>query len=240
MQYRPDCMQMDREAARLTAVDLVHDRLAADITHGKLQPGTRLGGDAIARDYGVSRTPVREAFRRLEAEGLVSVVPHVGAKVRQVSLGEIDELFEIRGALEVLAVQRAAERADDALVTALREQLQRCEAVPESDVERTAAENERLHALMYEAAGSPQLVRLIETLSSKLHRFRMASLSASDRPRKALDEHRRIAAAIAARDVRRARKLAMEHAQNGRIAATRWHLDHQRANGTQHMRRTQR
>lgn len=233
-------MQNDGEPARATAVDLVHDRLAADITQGKLQPGTRLGGDAVARDYGVSRTPVREAFRRLEAEGLVSVVPHVGAKVRQISLGEIDELFEIRGALEVLAVQRAAERADEALATALREQLRRCEAVPAADVERTACENERLHALMYEAAGSPQLVRLIETLSSKLHRFRLASLSSSDRPRKALDEHRRIAAAVAAHDVRRARRLAMEHAQHGRIAATRWHLDHQRANGTHETRRTHR
>jgi len=225
-------MQSVEKPGPVTAVDLVHRRLAARITEGELEPGTRLGAEAVARDYGVSRTPVREAFRRLEAEGLVSVVPHVGAKVSRVSLAEIDELFEIRGALEVLAVQRAAKRADEGLAERLREQLRRCEAVPTADVEGTASENERLHALMYEAAGSPQLVRLIETLGSKLHRFRMASLSSGDRPQQALDEHRAIAAAVAARDVERAGHLAMEHARHGRIAATRWHLEHQRANGT--------
>lgn len=225
-------MQSSDKSPRVTAVDGVHHWLATRIRGGQLQPGARLRAEAVARDYGVSRTPVREAFRRLEAEGLVSVVPHVGAQVSQVSLAEIDELFEIRGALEVLAVQRAAGRADEDLAERLREQLRRCEAVPPGDVERMATENGRLHALMYEAAGSPQLVRLIETLGSKLHRFRMASLSSWDRPRQALDEHRAIAAAVAARDVDRARHLAIEHAQHGRIAAIRWHLEHQRANRT--------
>lgn len=217
---------------RTTAVDLVHHRLAARINGAQLEPGAHLRAEAVAREYGVSRTPVREAFRRLEAEGLVSVIPHVGAKVTRVSVAEIDELFEIRGALEVLAVQRAAERADEALAERLRRQLRRCEEALAGDVERAASENERLHALMYAAAGSPQLVRLIDSLGSKLHRFRIASLSSRNRPERALHEHRTIVAAVAARDVKRARELAIQHADRGRIAATRWHLDAQRANGT--------
>lgn len=234
MQYISYCMQTvtKRDRGRMTAVDLVHDRVADKINRAQLEPGAHLRAETVAREYGVSRTPVREAFRRLEAEGLVSVIPHVGAKVTRVSLAQIDELFEIRGALEVLAVQRAAERADGALAQRLQEQLQRCEAVPAGDVEGAASENERLHALMYAAAGSPQLVRLIDSLSAKLHRFRIASLSSRNRPQRALDEHRAMAAAVAAGDVERARQLAIEHADHGRIAATRWHLDDQRANGT--------
>jgi len=222
----------DPRGTRTTAVDRVHRQLAARIKGAQLEPGARLAAETVAREYGVSRTPVREAFRRLEAEGLVSVEPHVGATVTRISLAEIDELFEIRGALEVLAVQRAAERADEALAEGLREQLRRCEAVPKGAVERTAIENERLHALVYAAAGSPQLVRLIDSLGSKIHRVRIVSLSLGDRPRRALDEHRAIAAAVAARDVNLARDLAIEHAEHARVAATRWHLDHQRAGGT--------
>jgi len=235
MQYRPHCMQTVPKVSRrrTSAVDLVHHRLAARIKGAELEPGAHLPAEAVAREYGVSRTPVREAFRRLEAEGLVSVVPHVGARVTRVPLAEIDELFEIRGALEVLAVQRAAERANPAVARQLRRQLERCESVPPGDVEGAASENEHLHALMYEAAGSPQLVRLIESLGSKLHRFRIASLSSRGRPQQALREHQAIAAAIASGDVNRARELAIEHADHGRIAATRWHLDDQRANGTQ-------
>ena len=234
MQYRPHCMQTVPKVShrRTTAVDLVHHRLAARIKGAELEPGAHLPAEAVAREYGVSRTPVREAFRRLEAEGLVSVVPHVGARVTRVPLAEIDELFEIRGALEVLAVQRAAERTDEALAGQLRRQLRRCEEALTGDVERAASENERLHALIYAAAGSPQLVRLIDSLGSKLHRFRLVSLSSWDRPQQALHEHEALAAAVAAGDVKRARQLAVEHADHGRIAATRWHLDHQRANGT--------
>lgn len=229
VQYAYDRMQSDGRGPRVTAVDRVHRSLLRRITGGEFEPGARLRADAVARRHGVSRTPVREAFRRLEAEGLIAMFPHVGAQVSGVSLAEIDELFEIRGTLEVLAVQRAAGRADARLAERLRAQLRRCARVVAGDVERVAAENERLHALVYEAAGSPQLVRLIETLGSKLHRFRVASLSSWERPRQALDEHRALAAAIAARDVDRARQLAIAHSEQGRIAATRWHLEHHRA-----------
>ncbi len=214
--------------ARGTAVDRVHRALSRRITEGDLRPGTRLREEAIARRHGVSRTPVREAFRRLEAEELVAVLPHVGAQVSRISLAEIDELFEIRGALEVLAVQRAAARADRTLAKRLEAQLLVSERVPPDDVERLAAENSRLHDLMYAAAGSTRLSRLIDSLGSRIHRVRVASLSWSGRAREALSEHRAMAAAIAAGDVEKARALATEHAHRGRMAATRWYVEQQR------------
>ncbi len=217
---------------RGTAVNRVHGSLLRRISTGDIEPGTRLREQEVARRHGVSRTPVREAFRRLEAEGFVTVLPHAGAQVSDISLAEIDELFEIRGALEVLAAQRAARNADAQLAERLRAQLRRCATAARSDVGRLIAENERLHSLMYDAARSPQLVRLIDSLGARLHRSRVASLSLPDRPAQALDEHRALAAAIVARDVAKARTIATEHAEHGRRAATRWYLEHHRVTRT--------
>lgn len=213
---------------RLTAVDRVHRALSRRITEGDLRPGTRLRAEAVAQRHGVSRTPVREAFRRLEAEGLVAVLPHIGAQVSPISIAEIDELFEIRGTLEVLAVERAAARADKALAKRLEAQLRVCARVRPDDVERLATENSRLHDLIYASARSPRLARLIDSLGSRLQRVRVASLSSSGRAHTALSEHRAIAAAIVAGDVERARALATEHAHLARMAATRWYLEQQR------------
>lgn len=218
--------------ARTTAVSRVHGAILRRIENGELGPGTRLREEEVARRHGVSRTPVREAFRWLQAEGLVTVLPHVGAQVSDITLAEIDELFEIRGALEVLAVQRAARNADARLRQGLRTQLRRCEAAVSGRGDRLIAENERLHSLMYEAARSPQLVQLIESLGTRLRRARVASLSLADRPAQALDEHRALAAAVIARDVAKARVLAADHAERGRRAATNWYLEHHRVTGT--------
>lgn len=209
-----------------TAVERVHGALHLAITSGSLASGTRLRETQIAARYRVSRTPVREALRHLAAEGLVVILPHAGAQVAGFSVAEIDEIFEIRGALEVLAAGRAAERATPEMVKALRAQLQRCQAAArQPDVYRQAIENERLHALLYSAAASPQLKVVIESLGHRLRQYRAASLSRPDRPREALDEHRALLAAIARHDIRATRELASRHAENARSAATRWYLE---------------
>ena len=220
-----------QQPARLTAVDRVERGLRRAISSGALTAGTHLGEEEIAKRHGVSRTPVREALRHLKAEGLVVILPNAGAQVAGFSLAEVDELFEIRGALEVLAAQRAASRVTPEAARRLRAQLQRTAAASRrANVEHMAQENARLHDAIYELAGSPQLVRLIDSLSEKLARFRVASLSAPDRPREALAEHRALVAAIAERDVKRVRELAISHAEKARLAATRWYLEHDRAN----------
>jgi DNA-binding GntR family transcriptional regulator len=210
-------------------VERVRSALHLAITSGSLASGARLREAQIAARYRVSRTPVREALRHLAAEGLVVILPNAGAQVAGFSLGEIDEIFEIRGALEVLAAGRAAERATPQVVQTLRAQLRRCEAaVRKHDIHRQAVENERLHALLYTTAASPQLRRVIESLGDRLRQYRAASLSRPDRPREALDEHRALLAAIARRDIAATRELASRHAQNARSAATRWYLEESR------------
>src|SRR5580658_11203182 len=101
-------MQTSPRAVR--ASETVVDWLRADILAGRLAPGSRLRQDAIAIEYGVSHIPVREAFRRLEAEGLVSIRPHHGAIVTSLSASEIEELYEIRVALECAAMRAAVPR----------------------------------------------------------------------------------------------------------------------------------
>jgi DNA-binding GntR family transcriptional regulator len=212
-----------------TAVERVRGALHLAITSGSLPSGARLRETQIAVRYRVSRTPVREALRHLAAEGLVVILPHAGAQVAGFSIAEIDEIFEIRGALEVLAAGRAADRATPQTVKALRAQLQRCEAaVRQSDVHRQAVENERLHVLIYACAASPQLERVIQGLGDRLRQYRAASLSRQDRPREALDEHRALLAAITRRDIAATRELASRHAENARSAATRWYLEESR------------
>lgn len=220
-----------QQPARLTAVDRVERGLRRAITSGSLEAGERLREEEIAKRYRVSRTPVREALRHLRGDGLIVILPNVGAQVAGFSLAEIDELFEIRGALEVLAAARAATRVTPAAAKRLQAQLLRSEtAARRATVERLAEENTRLHDAIYELAGSPQLVRLIDSLSERLARFRVASLSSPHRPGEALAEHRALVAAITRRDVNRVRELAIGHAEKARLAATRWYLDQDRAN----------
>lgn len=230
MQSNGTAALLRHRPVRLTATDRVYRSLRRAISEGELGPGQRLRAEQVARRHRVSRTPVREAFRHLAAEGLVVILPHAGAQVASYSLADIDELFEIRGALEVLAAQRAVARADARLVERLRAQLQRCaRAVHRGELEAIGRENAALHALVYAAAASPQLVRLIESLGEKLRSFRAASLSSTGRPVEAFAEHRAMVAAIARRDVGAVRRLATEHAERARLAATRWYVEQARA-----------
>ncbi|HET8570127.1 MAG TPA: GntR family transcriptional regulator [Candidatus Limnocylindria bacterium] len=217
-----------REDSR-TAAERIRRALHLAITTGGLATGARLRESEIAERYRVSRTPVREALRHLAAEGLVDILPHVGAQVAGFSLAEIDELFEIRGALEVLAVTRAVKRIGPAELAALRAQFKRCEAASRTGtVEAQMRENIRFHTMLYSAAASPQLLELINSLGTRLRRYRTASLSWGDRPQESLEEHRAILAAAARRDAKAARELVSHHAQQARTAATHWYLEQDR------------
>ena len=212
-----------------TAAARVRDALRIRITSGDLVAGARLREEELAARYRVSRTPVREAIRHLAAEGLVLVLPHAGAQVAGYSLAEIDELFEIRCALQVLAATRAVERATPAAIRGLRAQLRRCEAASRANgVGTQVRENGAFHDLLHAAAASPQLEELLEAIGHRLQRHRAASLSWPRRPRESLDEHRAILTALARRDVQAMRDLVSQHSENARTAATRWYLEQDR------------
>lgn len=191
----------------------VADYLSAAIMSGRLVPGQRLVEAELTSNLGVSRGPVREAFRRLSAEGLIEIVPNRGAVVRRLSLEEALELFEIRTELEALAARRAAENMKDAPI---REAFNGAIAAIWSVAPRHSTvdylqENQRFHAAIMAASGNNQLVKLHQQLHLSLILAQINSSLSSHIISASLNEHRLIASAICARDSQAADQAVREH-----------------------------
>jgi DNA-binding GntR family transcriptional regulator len=183
--------------------------LREDIVSGVLESGTRLRQVELARRFGVSTTPVREALAALQSEGLVRLHPQRGAVVFVPTIDGLREHYEIRAALEALAAERAAERFDAARGNALSAMLDEMAAEP--GVERYLELNLRFHSELYELAGRPRLVEMIETLrdasSAYLHIY-----ATRDFPAARLDaEHREILDACRAGEPERAAAAVRHH-----------------------------
>lgn len=193
----------------------VADYLSAGIMSGRFVPGQRLVEAELTTNLGVSRGPVREAFRRLSAEGLIEIVPNRGAVVRRLSMEEALELFEIRTELEALAARRAAENMLDPQV---RSRFDAAIAPIWSISTRHSTtdylqENQRFHAAIMAASGNSQLVKLHQQLHLSLILAQISSSLSSHVISASLNEHRLIASAIRARDAAAADQAIREHLQ---------------------------
>jgi DNA-binding GntR family transcriptional regulator len=193
----------------VTRAQAVAERLRDEIGSGALAPGTRLRQLEIAERFGVSTTPVREAFHLLQREGLVRIDAHRGAAVFVPSVADLREYYEIRIPLEALAAAKAAERFPDAGVAELEAMLD--EMRETTDPERYVTLNQRFHATLYASSDRPRLVKLIADLrdatNAYLHIYATTGL-----PSPRLDaEHREILAACKARDPQRAATAIEQH-----------------------------
>jgi DNA-binding GntR family transcriptional regulator len=196
-----------------TVAGLVAERLRAEIVAGKLAAGSKLRQVEIARRFGVSTTPVREALAALQREGLVRLHPQRGAVVFLPSVEDLREHYEIRGALEAVAAARTAERFEKSWAPPLEALLDEMRDGPPAA--RYIALNQRFHTELYAYSQRPRLVEMIAGLrdasSAYLHIYR----AAADFPVKRLDaEHRRILAACVARDAAAAAAATREHLEN--------------------------
>ena len=202
--------------------DVVFETLRDAIITQVLKPGERLMEIQLADEMGVSRTPVREAIRKLELEGLVVMVPRKGAYVAGVSMKDIHEVYEVRAALEMLAVSLAAERITDEELDALERQVLRESEEEAKDNENTLDNivyiDTTFHDIIYQAAHNQRLVQFLNILQEQLQRFRAASLSRPGRSKTALEEHKQIIEALAERNGELASKLAKEHIDNAETA----------------------
>ncbi|MBS3984093.1 MAG: GntR family transcriptional regulator [Selenomonadales bacterium] len=203
--------------------DIVFEHLRAAIISGALKPGERLMELQLAEDMGVSRTPVREAIRKLELEGLVSMVARRGAYVSDLSIRDIAETFEVRAALESLAAGLAAER----IVPEELEQLERvlveigtCEQ--QGTIERMVELDEEFHALLFAATRNSRLSQIISNLREQIARFRRSSLSTPGRIKAVFQEHKSIVEAISDRNSSLAQALAREHIENAEHSLMDW------------------
>ncbi len=195
--------------------ELVFESLREAIISGQLRPGERMMEIQLAEEMGVSRTPVREAIRKLELEGLVEMIPRKGAYVAGLSLRDIADVFEIRRALEGLAAELAADRiTDEELENLERYLVIISEQIEAGNLEEVVQTDTDFHTLLYQASRNNRLSQIINNLREQIQRFRTTSLSYPGRMKAALEEHRKIVEAISSRDGELARRIAQEHIEN--------------------------
>lgn len=195
----------------------LHQAMYSQISHGKLKGGERIREVDIAKRFGVSRTPVREALKRLQAEGLLVEVPGIGLTVAKPTLGELLDDYLIREVLQGLAARLAAERRLASELLVLDAVLARAHAAHAADdVDRAIALSEEFDNILFQMARIPRLVRLIETARSSPGGARRGNLLHKDRRTASLNERQMVLDAVAARDGTLAEKLAQEHLQHAR------------------------
>jgi phosphonate utilization transcriptional regulator len=197
---------------------LVHEELQRRILAGAIRPGDKLNEPELAAALGVSRGPVREAFRALEEAGLVRTEKNRGVFVREVSLAEADEIYEVRAGLEECIGRLAAKRADAVGIAELRALLaQMREAARLADVDAYHPLNLRFHDRLAELSGNRTLVGTYRSLVRRLQLYRRETLAHGDDAFTAsTGEHGAIVDALAARHAMRAGRLLREHVQASR------------------------
>ncbi len=200
--------------------DRVYQRLKEAILTGKFAPGERLLETELADEMGVSRTPVREAVRRLEREGLVVWRPFRGAEVVGIPYDVVEQLFQVREALECLAVRLAVARVDSGTAVVLRSIVERMEAaVSMGDYVQANALHRNFHLELARASGNAPLVRVLEDIQDHINLSQATARSGPARFEQLTTEHLEIIRALAAGDAVRAESLVSEHIRRG-LAAT--------------------
>jgi DNA-binding GntR family transcriptional regulator len=198
--------------ARSTLPQVAAERLRALIVEGVLAPGARLNERELSEQLGVSRTPLREAFRLLAAEGLLLQLPNRGVQVVALSREDVRHAFEVMASLEGLAGELAAARVTDADLDdlkALQGELEK--AHKRRDLPGYYRVNRAIHDRLNDIAGNPVLAQTYRTLNARLHALRFRSNLNGAKWDRAVAEHRSMLAALAARDGAALRDLLVRH-----------------------------
>lgn len=197
-------------------------RLLGELREGRLTAGDRLRETELAERLGVSRTPVREAIRQLEADGIVTHVPRQGASIRGLDYAEVMELYEMRAVLEGTAARLAARAASDIELEELYDMNRSLAAL--GSTPQAFALNRQFHAALLDAAKNRFLTRSIHSLQKTMMILGPTTLTQPDRAEKAVEEHFAVLDAIKARDgalAEAAMRTHIETAQRVRVRALR-------------------
>lgn len=190
----------------------ITNRLRQMILEGQLDPGEKINEKRLTEQFGVSRTPLREALKVLASEGLLSLIPHRGAVITRQSEAELDEVFRVLAALEGLAGELAAEQAEDRTlqeIVHLTNDLRR--SFEQADRPTYFRINQAIHNAILAATGNDTLMRSHELLAFRVQRARYQANLTPDRWRAAVEEHEAIAEALLARNAERCSKLMRDH-----------------------------
>lgn len=202
--------------------DVVFNTLRRAILKGELKPGERLMEIALADKLGVSRTPIREAIRKLELEGLVVMAPRKGAKVASITERDLNDVLEVRKGMEVLAISLACERITKEEMEHLEEIEAHFQTLIESDNLTELAEVDvQFHDTIYQATNNKRLVQLLNNLREQMYRYRMEYLKDIAVRRTLAEEHKSICEALRARDEKKALDYVQLHIDNQQKAIIR-------------------
>lgn len=201
--------------AYLPLRDVVFNTLREAILKGELKPGERLMELQLAAKLGVSRTPIREAIRMLEQEGLAVTVPRKGAEVARMTEKDMEDVLQVREALDELAVNIACEKITEEQLDNLRQAMKEFEASTKSgDVKRIATADVLFHDIIYQSTGNSKLVSMLNNLREQIYRYRVEYLKDADSYPNLMKEHEEIEHALAKRDKKKAIKAMQVHVDN--------------------------
>lgn len=195
--------------------DVVFNTLRKAILTGQLKPGERLMEVHLANRLGVSRTPIREAIRKLELEGLVIMIPRRGAEVARITEKSLKDVLEVRRALDALSVELACDRISEAEIMELKEACKAFEqATKGKDAAVIAKADVSLHDIIVRATGNQRLQQLVNNLSEQMYRYRFVYIKDESQHEKLIAEHQMILESINKRDKKQAAEAARLHIDN--------------------------
>lgn len=195
--------------------EVIFNTLRDAIIVGELKPGERLMEVKLAGKMGVSRTPVREAIRKLELEGLVNMIPRKGAHVADLSVKDIMDVLEVRASLDGLATGLSAIRiTDDELKELKHVNTQFINSVEKENLQGSIKKDVEFHDIIYRSSRNEKLIQITANLREQIHRFRVIYLKDYVSPKELIREHLDIFEAIASGNAEQAQKVAEKHIHN--------------------------
>lgn len=199
--------------------DVVFNTLRQAILTGELKPGERLMEIHLANRLGVSRTPIREAIRKLELEGLVTMIPRRGAEVAQITEKSLKDVLEVRRSLDALSVELACDRISEEELVALEAACGAFEAATKTrDPKRIAQADVALHDIIVKATNNSRLVQLVNNLSEQMYRYRFEYIKDETTHEHLIGEHRIIFESIRNKDRETAARTAKLHIDNQELS----------------------
>ena len=195
----------------------VYQSLRKSILHGKLKGGQRLIEERLADQVGISRTPVREAFHKLERDELVTRLPKGGFAVREFTKGDVEEIFGIRSALESYAAYLATFHIGSDKISILEKKLKESEdALGKGNDDKVVQLHTEFHDVLYKSCKSKKLVEMINTFRDYFYRYRSALLHIENAVRTSNEDHRQMLEAMKKKKPRLAERLVRKHLERGK------------------------
>lgn len=210
-----DLFDQKKENKSLTT--LIFEKIREDVLNNVYKSGEKIIEAKVAEEMGVSRTPVREALKQLELDGLVENIPNRGVIVKGVTRNDIDDIYEMRVAIEGIAARWSVERMSDESLKDLKEIYELMEFyTTKNDIDKIFELNTKFHEVIYKSACSRYLEHVLSDFQQFIKSTRKKSLTAEGRPVAALKEHHRVLEAFLNRDVEEAVAALMNHIENSR------------------------